>query len=163
MNLYETTIVLDSQQKAEDIQAIAAKTETFIKNNGGTIVKSEDWGKKRLAYEINRKQYGNYYHIQFEGPATLPDLLEREFRLEEAVVRYLTVRTEAHTIVKEEKEKSSLPAEETPAEETPDASPESEPAKEAAVTEPPASVDEAVVTAESDSEVEKEAEASPKE
>ncbi|MCH9006597.1 30S ribosomal protein S6 [candidate division KSB1 bacterium] len=158
MNLYETTIVLDSQQKAEDIQAITTKTETFINNNGGTIVKSEDWGKKRLAYEINRKQYGNYYHIQFEGPATLPDLLEREFRLEEAIVRYLTVRTEAHTIVKEEKKKGSLPAAEAPA-----ASPESEPAKEAPVTEPPASVDEAVVTAESDSEVEKEAEASPKE
>lgn len=158
MNLYETTIVLDSQQKAEDIQAITTKTETFINNNGGTIVKSEDWGKKRLAYEINRKQYGNYYHIQFEGPATLPDLLEREFRLEETVVRYLTVRTEAHTIVKEEKEKGSLPAAEARA-----ASPESEPAKEAPVTEPPASVDEAVVTAESDSEVEKAAEASPKE
>ena len=91
MSLYETTVVIDSLQKAEDIQNTVAKVESFIQNNGGTIKNKEEWGKKRLSYEINRKQYGTYFHLVFEGPSTFPGLLEREFRLEESILRYLTV------------------------------------------------------------------------
>lgn len=94
MNLYETTLVIDSLQRAEDMQNTITKIENFIQNNGGTIKKKEEWGKKRLAYEINRKQYGTYHHIIFEGPETLPGLLEREYRLEESILRYLTVISE---------------------------------------------------------------------
>ena len=91
LSLYETTVVIDSLQKAEDIQNTVAKVESFIQNNGGTIKNKEEWGKKRLSYEINRKQYGTYFHLVFEGPSTFPGLLEREFRLEESILRYLTV------------------------------------------------------------------------
>jgi small subunit ribosomal protein S6 len=105
---YETTIVIDSLHKADDIKNTVGKVETFIKNNGGSIVTIEEWGKKRLAYEINRKQYGNYFHIIFDGPGTLPGLLEREFRLEESILRHLTVKTDAKKLkldaVEEQKE-----------------------------------------------------------
>lgn len=88
---YETTIVIDSFQKVEDIKNIVSKIQNFIQNNGGKIDEIEEWGKKRLAYEINRKQYGNYVHILFTSETSLPGLLEREYRLEESILRYLTV------------------------------------------------------------------------
>ena len=81
---YETTIVIDSLQKSEDMQNMVTKIENFIKNNGGTITDIEEWGKKRLAYEINRKQYGTYFHILFEGPSTLPALLGAGYLLTSA-------------------------------------------------------------------------------
>ena len=88
---YETTIVIDSFLKGDDIKDFVTKLQNFIKNNGGRIDGLEEWGKKRLAYEINRKQYANYIYILFTGPSSLPELLEREYRLEESVIRYLTV------------------------------------------------------------------------
>lgn len=92
--LYETTFVLDPQLKANDIEDTVRKITTFITNHGGEIVKLEEWGKRRLAYEINKKQYGYYVHIRFEAPGQLIHLLEREYKLSEAVLRYLTIKVD---------------------------------------------------------------------
>ena len=109
MRQYETTMVIDSFMKQDDLQAVATKMQNFIKNNGGTIDQVEEWGKKRLAYEINRKQYGNYIHILFTSESSLPELLEREYRLEESILRYLTVLADPRAL--EEKAKSATPKE----------------------------------------------------
>lgn len=93
LSIYETTFVIDSLQKSEDMRNLVTKIESFIKNNGGEIAQVEDWGKRRLAHEINRKQYGNYYQVHFDGPSNLPELLEREYRLEEAILRFLTIKS----------------------------------------------------------------------
>ena len=119
---YETTIVIDSLQKSEDMQNMVAKIENFIKNNGGTITEIEEWGKKRLAYEINRKQYGTYYHILFEGPSTIPALLEAEYRLQESILRYLTVKSDPRVLKRREKkaqENAEPVPQEKPVEEKP--------------------------------------------
>lgn len=94
MPKYELTIVLDSLQKSEEMENIISKTQSFIKNNGGEIHHLDDWGKKRLAYEVNRKQYGNYYQIFFEGPSSLPVLLEKELKLEDSLLRYMILKSE---------------------------------------------------------------------
>lgn len=94
MPKYELTIVIDSLQKTEDMEKVVTKTKSFVQNNGGEIHHVDDWGKKRLAYEINRKQYGNYYQIFFEAPSSLPALLERELKLEDAVLRYMTLTSD---------------------------------------------------------------------
>lgn len=111
MSKYETTFAIDSLQKSENMQNILKKVQNFIKNNGGEIGEVEDWGKKRLAYEINRKQYGNYYQIHFEGPSSLPGLLEREYRLEEGVLRFLTTISDPKAALK--REEPVEPAKET--------------------------------------------------
>lgn len=95
MQIYETTVVIDSLQKQEEIQATLTNIEKFIKNNGGNILIQEDWGKKRLAYEINKKQYGNYNYIVFEGPSNVPVLLEKEYNLQESILTHLTVEIES--------------------------------------------------------------------
>ena len=111
MSKYETTFVIDSLQKSENKENILTKVQNFIKNNGGEIGEVEDWGKKRLAYEINRKQYGNYYQIHFEGPGHLPGLLEREYRLEEGILRFLTITSDPKAALK--REEPVEPAKET--------------------------------------------------
>ncbi|MCH7679065.1 30S ribosomal protein S6 [candidate division KSB1 bacterium] len=119
MSKYETTFVVDSLQKSENKEHIVTKVENFIKNNGGKIGEVEDWGKKRLAYEINRKQYGNYYQIHFEGPGNLPGLLEREYRLEEGILRFLTITSDPRAVLKRE-EAAKLAKETTEAEVIPE-------------------------------------------
>lgn len=104
MQTYETTIVIDSFLKSADSEKLIKKIQNCITNNGGEIRMIEEWGKKRLAYEINRKKYGNYFHILFDGPNSLPHLLEREYRLEESILRYLTVKPHSKTLLKKEKE-----------------------------------------------------------
>jgi len=106
--LYETTIVIDSFLKDEDFQNLSAKIQGFIKNNGGQIQRVEEWGKRRLAYEINRKQYGNYLHILFESPSSLPVLLEREYRLLETILRFLTVKTDLKALAAREPKKEKI-------------------------------------------------------
>lgn len=105
MTLYETTVVIDSTLKADEVRSQNDKIANFISNHGGDIVKVEDWGKRRLAYEINKKQYGFYLNVRFSGPKALPSLLEREYRLNESVLRYLTVKVDP-LILKSEEQKA---------------------------------------------------------
>ncbi|MDZ7724158.1 MAG: 30S ribosomal protein S6 [candidate division KSB1 bacterium] len=124
---YETIFVIDSLLKNEEIESIVNKYERFISANGGSIDVVDRWGKKRLAYEIKKRQYGYYVLIRFDGPPTMVKPLEREYRLNEAILRYKTLLlTPAalkalENVQKEEKEKEK---------ESPKASPEEKPKKE---------------------------------
>lgn len=103
MTLYETTLVIDPQLKPLEIEEVIKKVTSFIANHGGEIVKVDEWGKRRLAYEINKKQYGYYVHIRFRGPGQLIKLLEREYRLMEPMLRYLTIKVDRLALRAEEK------------------------------------------------------------
>jgi len=94
---YETTFIIDSLIKSEDIESIITKIEKFISNNGGQIVTMERWGKKRLAYEIKKRQYGYYVYIKYSAPNKLNRLLEREYQLDENILRYLTLMIDPRT------------------------------------------------------------------
>lgn len=107
MKLYETTVVMDSTMKTDEIRHLIDKLSNFISNHGGNIVKVDEWGKRRLAYEIKKKQYGYYVNIRFAAPAAVPVLLEREYRLNESVLRYLNVKVDP-LVIKSEAEKEEL-------------------------------------------------------
>ena len=62
---------------------------------GGTVTEVEEWGKKRLAYEVQKMREGFYYFIQFEADATCPAEVERHVRIMDNVMRYLVVKKEA--------------------------------------------------------------------
>ncbi len=91
MRKYETIFVIDSLLKSEEIDSIINKYERFISANGGSIETIKRWGKKRLAYEIKKRQYGYYVLIRFDGPPTMIRQLEREYRLNESLLRYKTL------------------------------------------------------------------------
>jgi small subunit ribosomal protein S6 len=88
---YETTFLIDSHLPNEQIEACITKYTQLIEKNTGKIKLIERWGKRRMAYEIAKKQYGFYVYIRFEGEGTLCQELKRVFNLDDAVIRFLTV------------------------------------------------------------------------
>lgn len=113
MTLYETIVVIDSMMKPDDIKNLRDRLTNFISNNGGEIVKVEEWGKRRLAYEIKKKQYGFYVYTRFSASPAFLHLLEKEYRLNESILRYLTVKLDKRALLREEMERQKpLPASE---------------------------------------------------
>ncbi len=89
--LYETTFIVNAALEDADIDAVIAKVTSYIENHGGEIKVVEKWGRRRLAYPINKKYNGFYVHIEFESmPNNLP-ILERFLVLEDTVLRHLTL------------------------------------------------------------------------
>ncbi len=114
MNRYETVFVIDSLLKPDEIQNIISKYERFISANGGHIETVDQWGKKRLAYEIKKRQYGFYVLIRFSGPPTMLKQLEREYRLNESILRYkvlIMTRAAIKALEKQAAENKKLKAE----------------------------------------------------
>jgi small subunit ribosomal protein S6 len=107
LKTYETVVVIDSLVKNEDIDEIVNKVERVISNNGGKIISNERWGKKRLAFEIKRRQYGYYVEIVFEAPPNVIRILEREYRLEENILRYLSIHLDKRALEFREKQLQS--------------------------------------------------------
>ncbi len=107
MQKYETIFVIDSLLKSEEIEANIAKYEKFISANGGIIEVIDRWGKKRLAYEIKKRQYGYYVLIRFDGPGAIVKQLEREYRLNESILRYMTLRLNKQALKMLEKQQRS--------------------------------------------------------
>ena len=91
MRKYEVIFIVKPMEE-EATNAVISKFTKLITENGGTIDKEDRWGKKRLAYEIQKMSEGFYYFIQFDAEATTPAELEERLRIEENVIRYLCVR-----------------------------------------------------------------------
>jgi small subunit ribosomal protein S6 len=87
---YETTFIVDAHLPDEQIDKILEKMTKLI-DGGGKVVFVDRWGKRRLAYEIKKKQYGYYVYVRFEAEGTFIKELEREFKLDDAILRYLIV------------------------------------------------------------------------
>ena len=95
MNKYELALVLTPALEEEAKVAEMAKVQDLIARFGGTIEKIDDWGKKRLAYEIQKKNEGFFSFISFDAEGTVPAEIESRVRIMENVLRYLIVRKEA--------------------------------------------------------------------
>ncbi|MBQ1192744.1 MAG: 30S ribosomal protein S6 [Lachnospiraceae bacterium] len=95
MNKYELAVVVSVTLEEEERVATIEKVKEYITRFGGTITNVDDWGKKRLAYEIQKSKEAFYYFIQFESDANCPNEVEANVRLMENVVRYLCVKKEA--------------------------------------------------------------------
>lgn len=92
MNKYELAVVVSAKLEDDDRAATIEKVKEIISKHGGTITNVDEWGKKRLAYEVRKMKEAFYYFIQFEGEATVPAEIESRVRIMENVVRYLCVR-----------------------------------------------------------------------
>lgn len=95
MNKYELTVVVNAKIEDDVRVATVEKVKEYVARYGGTVTNVGEWGKKRLAYEIQKMKEGFYYFIQFEADATAPAEIERHVRIMENVIRYLCVRQEA--------------------------------------------------------------------
>ena len=95
MSEYELALVVNAKIEDEAREAVVEKAKGYVARYGGTVTEVEEWGKKRLAYEVQKMREGFYYFIQFEADATCPAEVERHVRIMDNVMRYLVVKKEA--------------------------------------------------------------------
>ncbi len=94
MRNYELSVVLFSTLSEEEKVATLEKVKELITRFGGEITNVDDWGKRKLAYEIDKQREGFYYFIQFNAETTVPAEVESRIRIMEQVLRYLIVSLE---------------------------------------------------------------------
>ena len=95
MNKYELALVVSAKVEDEVRDAVVEKAKSYIARYNGNVTEVEEWGKKKLAYEIQKMHEGFYYFIQFEADAQCPAEVERHVRIMDNVLRYLVVRKDA--------------------------------------------------------------------
>lgn len=91
LRTYEALFIVSPEVEDDDIHAIAREVENLILKNGGTIVRSEVWGRRKLAYKIKKFTEGVYILVRFQAPPTFVARLEHYFRLSEHIIRHLIV------------------------------------------------------------------------
>ncbi|MCI9430498.1 MAG: 30S ribosomal protein S6 [Lachnospiraceae bacterium] len=92
MNKYELAVIVSAKIEDDERAATVDKCKALIERFGGTITNVDEWGKKRLAYEILKMKEAFYYFIQFEAESTAPAEIESRIRIMDNVIRYLCVR-----------------------------------------------------------------------
>ena len=110
MNNYETVFILNPVLSDEQIAETVKKFENFLTKNGAKMVAKENWGLKKLAYPIQHKKSGFYHLFEFTGPGEIVTPYEQEFKREERVMRFLTVKLDKHAIEWAEKRRTRLKA-----------------------------------------------------
>ena len=91
MNNYELLYIIDNDLAEEAKEALIAKLNGVVTDNGGSVETVDKWGTKKLAYPINFKNEGYYVLVNFTAPATLPSELERVMRITDGVVRFMVI------------------------------------------------------------------------
>ena len=94
MNKYELVVVVNAVIEDDARAAVIEKAKDLITRFGGTISGVDEWGKKRLAYEIQKMNDGFYYFIRFEAETTAIAEIESQMRIMDNVLRYLCVKVE---------------------------------------------------------------------
>jgi small subunit ribosomal protein S6 len=92
MNNYEVLYVIDGTLSDEAIKEQVAKFSELVIANGGEVVQVDEWGKRRLAYQINYKSEGYYVLMNFKSAPEFPAELERNFGINEGIMRYMVER-----------------------------------------------------------------------
>ena len=95
MNKYELAVVVNAKIEDDARADVIEKVKALITRFGGNVTDIDEWGKKRLAYEIQKMREGFYYFIQFEADTECPAEVERHVRIMDNVLRYLIVKKEA--------------------------------------------------------------------
>ena len=100
MTFYETIFIVKTDLGDEALAERVAWVTDIIKSNGAEVINVEQWGKKRLAYQVKKQKHGIYVLMHYEGdPKVVPEL-ERNFKLSEDILKHLTVKLEGAQVEK---------------------------------------------------------------
>ncbi|MEQ9424938.1 MAG: 30S ribosomal protein S6 [Cyclobacteriaceae bacterium] len=102
---YETVFILTPVLSETQMKDAVDKFRSVLKDNGAEIVNDENWGLKKLAYPILGKSTGFYHLFEFKSEPGLIATLETEYRRDEAILRFLTVKLDKHAVAYNEKRK----------------------------------------------------------
>ena len=92
MNKYELALVVSAKIEDDARTAVVEKAKEYITRAGGAVTEVEEWGKKKLAYDIQHMSEGFYYFIQFDAAPEVPAVAEQDIRIMDNVLRFLCVR-----------------------------------------------------------------------
>jgi small subunit ribosomal protein S6 len=95
MALYEHMLIARQDISAQAVDALATHLKTIVETEGGKVEKQEYWGLRTLAYRIKKNRKGHYVLLNLDAPAKAVSELERQLKINEDVLRYITVRVEA--------------------------------------------------------------------
>ncbi len=113
LNQYETVFIATPVLSEGQMKEAVSKFKEVITSNKGEIIYEEDWGLKKLAYPIQKKSTGFYHMIEFKSEPDTIAKLETEFRRDERILRFLTMKMEKYAVVYAEKKRSRKAAEKT--------------------------------------------------
>lgn len=95
MNKYELTVVVNAKIEDDERAQVIEKVKELVTRFGGNVTDVDEWGKRRLAYEIQKMKEGYYFFIQFDADATVPLEVEQRVRIMDNVIRFLCTRRDA--------------------------------------------------------------------
>ena len=93
MRRYDLIFIIQPELSEEETKAVTDRYNQIITAQKGTIIKTEDWGKRRLAYDINKQSKGNYILVDFYGPGSVIREVERNLKIDDKILKFLTVKT----------------------------------------------------------------------
>lgn len=115
MREYETVYLLKPDLPVEQLSALKEKFSTAISKGEGHILSVGDWGKRKLAYDLKKNRYGHYIYLQYLSDGSLVKNLERLLKLDDSVLKFITVKLAEHVSTDERlknKGEAPLPPEE---------------------------------------------------
>ena len=101
MSLYEHTIIAKQSHSTSQLENLKTKYSIIIENNGGEIIKIDDWGLLNLSHEINKNKKGNYIHFKIKGNGLTVSELEINEKIDKNLLRFLTVRVKKFDLDKD--------------------------------------------------------------
>ncbi|MFH1624986.1 MAG: 30S ribosomal protein S6 [Pseudomonadota bacterium] len=104
MRAYETVFIADADISEEDVDYITERVSGIVRDFNGKLLKIEKWGRKKLAYAVKKRTKGYYFLLSFLGDHTLTTELERILKLDDRILKYLTVKVDKHTELDAEEE-----------------------------------------------------------
>jgi small subunit ribosomal protein S6 len=93
MRRYELIFIVQPELSEEEVKSITDRYLQIITAQKGTLVKTEDWGKRRLAYDIKKQSKGTYILVDFYGPGSMIKEIERNLKIDDNILKFLTVKT----------------------------------------------------------------------
>ncbi len=112
INNYETVFIATPVLSETQMKEAVDKFKSVITSNKGEIVSEENWGLRKLAYPIQKKSTGFYYLIEFKSEGKLVEKLETDYKRDERIIRFMTVKMDKYAVEYSEKRKSKKQTEE---------------------------------------------------
>ncbi|WP_394728016.1 30S ribosomal protein S6 [Altererythrobacter sp. GH1-8] len=96
MPLYEHVFLARQDLSQAQVDSLAAAATEIVEQNQGKVTKTETWGLKSLAYKIDRNRKAHFVMLNIDAPGNVVEELERQTRINEDVIRYMTIRVDSH-------------------------------------------------------------------
>ncbi len=106
LNRYETVFIKTPVLSEEQAKETVTKVRDFLKEEGAKIVHEENWGLRKLAYPIQKKTTGYYHLFEFEAEGETINKLEVQYKRDERILRFLTMKMDKHAITYSEKKRA---------------------------------------------------------